>query len=370
VLLAVLVLLVVGIRVAADPLATRAARRVIAHLDDYQGTVAAVHISFFPPGSTVDGLKLFERRARDGAPPILYVEHAASRVGWRRLLHGVVEVDQRVTGMKITLEKPLNRQSVARAERVARSLPRLLRQLPRARLDRMELSDGELLFVDTSQPGRPRVWLHDLTMVAENLVTRPLLAGHRNATAVVRGRVQRSGTLASRVSFPQGGSALTFNVRMALEGLETAELHDLLAPRTDLQAPKGKVSTYAFIQARDGTLSGWVRPILTGVEVTPAHQGFTDRVKAWLADKSVELFSDDDDDHRRGGQERLDKTIPIHGRLDPDRSLADNLTDVMQRSIWQAVKQALPGGKDEHPQDEHPHKGTGPQHGRRAPARR
>jgi hypothetical protein len=360
VLAAVLALLVVGIRLAADPLATGATRRVLAGLDDYQGTVRRVHVRFFPPGSTVDGLKLFERGARGDGAPLLYVEHAESRVAWRPLLHGVVEVGQRVAGMKMTLARPINRQSIERGERLVRSIPRLLRQWPRAKLDRMELSDGELLLIDTGEPGHPRLWLHDLSMVAENLVTRPPLAGRRPATAVMKGQVQRSGALATRVSFPQGGSALTFDVRMALEGLETAELHDLLAPRTDLQAPEGGMSTYASIQARDGTLSGWVRAILTGVEITPAHQGFADRVKAWLADKSVELFSDHDDRH---GGERLDKTVPVRGRLDPHRSVTSSLAEVMQRSMWEAVKQSLPGGKDEHPKQ-------APQHGRRAPNRR
>jgi hypothetical protein len=81
VVLGVLVLLVIAVRLAADPLATRAARRTLAGLDDYQGTVAGVHVSFLPPGSVVHQLKLNQRGARAGQHPLLYVDEISSRVG-------------------------------------------------------------------------------------------------------------------------------------------------------------------------------------------------------------------------------------------------------------------------------------------------
>ena len=342
------VLLVFGlvIRLVADPLAAKATRRALAGMDEYLGTFERVHVTFFPPGSVIEGLKLVDKDAPRGQPPALYVERATSVAAWRQALRGDMVVNQRITGMKATFARPFNAQLVKRVEQLSRKVPDLLRQLPRARVERMELSDGELLFIDTSQPEKPRLWLHGLRAVTTNMVTRPDMDGGRPLQSTLSGRVQRSGRLWSQLSVPQGGSALTFDMRTALEGLALSELHGFLKARTDLHAPRGTLSTYARVDAERGRLSGWMRAAMDDVEIRPAkgkEDEPADRLKAWLADKSVELLSDDDKGQEDGGPGKLATTVPIRGRIDPQRSLLASLGTVLQSSFSQALRQAMPG---------------------------
>jgi hypothetical protein len=164
----------------------------------------------------------------------------------------------------------------------------------------------------------------------------------------MRGRIQRSGSFTSRVSIPQPIDDVTFDLRAAMTGLALSDLHDMLAARTDLQAAGGKMSSYVALSAKDGRLSGWMRPVMDDVEVRAATPDFGDRVKAWLADKSVELFSDEKQD----GRERFAQTIPIKGRIDPDRPLLASLGEVLRstasEAISQTTKKAVTGaGRDE-----------------------
>jgi hypothetical protein len=352
VVLGVLVLLIIAIRLAADPLAERAARRTLAGLDDYRGTVGKVHVSFFPPGSVVHQLKLTERGAPAGQEPLLYVREIRSQVLGGRLLRGALEVNQRISGAKLVVASPFDRshleRQIDRAERLARRIPHLLRVLPSAKVDRMELVDGELLLVDTSQAERPRMWLHDIAMTTTNMATRARAAGGAPMVSEMRGRIQRSGSFTSRISIPQPIDDVTFDLRAAMTGLALSDLHDMLAARTDLQAKAGKMSSYVALSAKDGRLSGWMRPVMDDVEVRAATPDFGDRVKAWLADKSVELFSDEKQD----GRERFAQTIPIRGRIDPDRPLLASLGEVLRstasEAISQTTKKAVTGaGRDE-----------------------
>jgi hypothetical protein len=337
VVLGVLLLLVIAVRLAADPLATRAARRTMAGLDDYQGTVAGVHVIFLPPGSVVHQLKLNQRGARAGQQPLLYVDEISSRVVGSRLLHGALELNQRMSGAKVTLATPLDRshidEAVTRAERLARRIPHLLRVLPSAKVDRMELVDGELLLIDSSQDEHPRLWIHDIAMTTTNMVTRAGLAGGAPMISEMRGRIQRSGSFTSRLSIPQPIRDVTFDMRAAMTGLALSDLHDFMASRTDLKADKGKMSSYMALAAKDGRLSGWMRPVMDNVEVASATPDFGDRVKAWLADKSVKLFSDEKQD----GRERFAETIPIKGRIDPDRPVLASLTDIVRSTMSEAA---------------------------------
>jgi hypothetical protein len=347
VLLGVLVLLVLAVRLVADPLAERAARRTLAGLDAYRGTVSSVHVSFLPPGSVVHQLKLIERDAPAGREPLLFVQEMRSQVVGSRLLRGALEMNQWISGAKLVVASPFDRahleRQVERAERLARRIPHLLRVLPSAKVDRMELVDGELLLVDTSHAEHPRIWLHDVAMTTTNMVTRARLAGGTPLVSQLRGRIQRSGTFTGRLSIPQPIEDVTFDLRAAMTGLALADLHDVLASRTDLQAPGGKMSSYVALSAKDGRLSGWMRPVMDDVEVRAATPEFGDRVKAWLADKSAELFSDEKQD----GRERMAQTIPIKGHIDPDRpllaSVAEVLRDTTSEAIAKTAKKAVTG---------------------------
>jgi hypothetical protein len=346
VVLGVLVLLVLAVRLAADPLAAAMARRGLAELDGYDGNVARVHVTFVPPGSVINRLKVTARDARPAQEPLLYVERVESRVAVAPLFRGVVQLSQKVEGAKLTVASPLDRQSLERLDHLIRRIPRLLRISPQARVADMELTQGELLFIDTGRPERPRLWIHDLGVEARDLVTRPGLAQGRPMVMSMSGRVQRSGVLASRLSIPQPqGHAPSFDWRLALSRLSLQELHDQLAPRTGVKADQGTLDTYAAITARDGRLGGWMRPVMQNVELAPADRDLGDRVKAWLADKTVDLFAED----KPAGGERLARTIPIHGQIDPDRPIYASVLEVLQRSMKDALaattKSAL-GGED------------------------
>jgi hypothetical protein len=335
---------IVLVRLLADPLAVLATRRALARVDGFRGTVAHVHIGFFPPVTVVEGLKLAERDAPAGRTPTLFVRHAVSRVDVSRLLRGAVVIDQKIADTKLVLPVGGERELIDRTEAALRALPRLLAPLPRARIARMSIEHGEALIAIEGQPGRPRFWLHAMDVVAKNLVTEPR-RGDVPMTASFHGKAQRTGEVAAALTLPlpQSPRAPSLELRFALEGLAARELYSFLKPRTGVEAPTGTVSIYSHIEVDRGAISGWMRPVLTNVEVTAAEDDLGDRVKAWLVDKSVELFEANENNEEKG-----DKTIvPIRGHFDPDRSAFANLMAVAQRSLKATFAGLVPGKPDE-----------------------
>lgn len=332
--LGVLVAVVVLVRVLLDPIATRVTRKGLDDLKGFRGDFERVHVTLFGPGYTITRLKLTEEPVPDDGKkaPIFYAERVHVGVAWRQLLHGRLVASARVVEPKISIiergEKP-KKEEPKRAPDLSRQLGEVIP----FELARLEIVRGELLYRDLTAPRHPELWVHRLEAAAENLPTRAKLADGRPATLTASGEVGRSGALTLFVTADPFASPLEFGGRFELRGLRVAELHDFIAPKTQLQAPKGTLDLFAEFQSKDGRIRGGVKPVLKNVEVRQAEPGFFAKVKAWFADEAVETASD-----RVPGRNAVAGVVPIEGRLvEPDVQLWPAVFGVVRNAFVEGL---------------------------------
>ena len=110
---------------------------------------------------------------------------------------------------------------------------------------------------------------------------------------------------------------LEFAGECAVKGWKVAELFDLIEPATDLQTPEGTLDVFTEFKSAGGMITGGVKPVLKNVKVRPTEDDFGNKLKAWVADKGLRLFSD-----RVPDRNAVATVVPIKGRLDdPDIQL-------------------------------------------------
>ena len=80
------------------------------------------------------------------------------------------------------------------------AVPDALRKMAPFDIDRIEIHDGELVFVDMSKPAKPEIWLSELEVSIENVASRAGMAEGRPVLLTARAKVQRSGEMALFVS--------------------------------------------------------------------------------------------------------------------------------------------------------------------------
>jgi hypothetical protein len=244
----------------------------------------------------------------------------------RALLAGHTTVRLRLDGPKLIV---LAKRSKFQLPDVAGALAKLVP----ARVERVEIRGGEVVYRDRIDAGHPELWLHGLELAAENLTTRASLAGGRPATVSAHGTLGRSGTLSAFVSANLFARELDFAGNLAVRGWRVAELYALVEPATKLQTPRGTLDVYAEWKARDGAISGGVKPVLKNVEVRPTESSFGNKLKAWLADRGLHLFSD-----HVPGRNATATVIPIEGRLDhPDLQLWPTVIGVVRNAFVEGV---------------------------------
>jgi len=333
----VLVSLLLLIRLVLDPLAAHYTQKGLDGMPDYQGEFERVHVTLLPPGYMIQKLKLTEE-LRDGPAhePFLYAEHAHVGLSGRDLLHGHLVARVRIDDPKITIVK----RAPSPEEKKPPAVPspsEQLRKMPELRVTRVEIRGGELAYKDLTAKNHPQIWLHHLQLAVENFATRPELGGGRPITVDGRGKLGKSGDLTLFVSADPWTKGLTFAGRVAVKGLQTAELYDIIEAGTNLHAPEGTIDVLAEFEAHDGVITGGVRPVLKNVKVKPDDGSFGTRLKAWAADKALNLFSD-----RVPDRNAVATTIPIKGRItDPHAQLMPTVMGVVRNAFVEGVTESF-----------------------------
>lgn len=322
--------LLVVIRLILDPIATYFTRRQLHNADGIDGDLQRVHVTIFPPGYEVRRLKIVQSPSGNWKEPLFYAERAQVRVDWRRLFHAELAASLRVDDPKIIVEK---RAPAPKQKTDLPDIRAILEKITPARVNRIEVRNGEFLFRDLTAAQHPEIWVHKIELAMENLATREKLAHGEPATVAASAKLGRSGDITLFVSGVPFARQLDFAGNLALRGWKVAELYDLEEPSTGLQTPKGTLDLFIEFKARDGAISGGVKPVLKNVEVHPTKSTVGNRLKAWVADKALHLFSD-----RVPGRNAMATVIPIEGRLDqPDIQIWPTVLGVIRNAFVEGI---------------------------------
>jgi uncharacterized protein DUF748 len=326
ILVASLALLVVAIRVLLDPIAAYVTRRELGRSEALRGDFARVHVTVFPLGYEITRFKLVPRALPTWSEPLFYADRVEAGVELHALLHGHTTARLRLDGPKlVVLAKKTKFQLPDVADALSHVMP--------ARIERLEIRGGEVVYRDRNGDDHLELWFHDLELAAENLTTRRSLAGGRPATVSARGLLGRSGRLAGFVSADLFARQLDFAGNLLLKGLRVAELYDIVEPSTKLQTPRGTLDLYAEWKARNGAISGGVKPVLKDVEAQPTNDTLANKLKAWVADRGLHLFAD-----RVPGRNAVATVVPIEGKLDaPDLQLWPTVIGVVRNAFVEGV---------------------------------
>jgi hypothetical protein len=333
--LGVVATVVILVRLLLDPIAAHYTRRGLDQSDSTRGDFDRVHVTLFPPGYEIRRLKIVERTDRHWRQPLFYAERVKATVDLGRLLHREVRARVRVDEPKIIVTaKP---GPSGKPPSGPPDLAPMLRQILPARMDRLEIRGGEFLFRDLAMPRHPEIWVHHIELAAENLATRKKLEGGQPATLSAAAELGRSGKVSLFVSAEPFAQPLEFAGRLEERGWRVTELYDLLEPATKLQATKGTLDVLVAWKSREGRITGGVKPILKDVEVKPTDDSFGDKLKAWLVDKGLHLFSD-----RVPGRDAVATVIPIEGRLTgPDVEVWPTIFGIVRNAFVEGVSSSF-----------------------------
>ncbi|HVZ31172.1 MAG TPA: DUF748 domain-containing protein, partial [Polyangiaceae bacterium] len=259
----VIAAILICVRVLLDPLAAHFTRKALHEANGIDGRLASVHVGIFPPRYTIYDLKVIEAPGGNWDHPLLDADDVRLDLNWRRLVHGLISAQMRVDAPKIHYTNYQKAQAAPPKPKPKIPNPRVeLSQLIPARVDRIEVRDGEFLFRDATLPGKPAIGLHRIEVAAENVATRRRLSSGQPATVSMSALLGQSGAVRAFVSSDLFAKSLTAAGNAELRGWHVAELYAFEEPTTKLETTHGTIDLFAEFKIENKVISGGVKPVL------------------------------------------------------------------------------------------------------------
>jgi hypothetical protein len=258
---------------------------------------------------------------------------------FKELLRGnvVADVDLDAPALALVSAKAqAKKREVAETKEVGRGLE----DLAPFRIDRLQVKDGTLVWIDATEAERPRLRLHGIEGTLENFASRKALSANEPTVLAARATLQKTGEVSVFATADPLAKKLTFAGQGRLEDLRIAELSHLVATKSDVTPNEGKLDLTVRFKAEDGVISGGVRPFLEEGGTRPSKDGLGPALKSLLADTALEIFEGD----RGGGKDAVATTIPIRGTVDdPKAQPVPTILGILRNAFVRGLADSLSG---------------------------
>lgn len=336
VVLGVLAVLLIGARIALDPIATHFTQKGLDGLSGYKGTFKNVSVSLLPLSYTIEELRLVQ----DGTPveeAVLYVQELKATAKWTDLLRLRLVASARATHAHFrmllgTTDAPPEVKKAAKegAEELQRNdldISKTLDAIIPFRVDRFELHDSEVTLTDATDAKKPKIWLNDIEFVAENIATRDELDQRAPLMLTGRATVQKTGVLKLLVVADILDEKPAFTGQAQLIGLNLESLYQWAASKAGL-SPHGTIDVFVNLNSAKGSLGGDVKVLAKNIKVDPLEGKFSNSVKAAAANAAFNILKDE----AKG--EAVGTKLPLRGALDkPDPQIWPTVLGVLRNAF-------------------------------------
>lgn len=267
-----LVVVLLAVRIAANPIAATSTQRALDDLTGYDGTFASVNVSFFPPAYGIHDLQL----VHDG-DTLVFIESLDARVDWKTLFRGRLRGDVVAQHAKFTLD--LQRNDIDFTSALDEVVP--------FKLDRFSLRDSEIELIG----GDTKLRVKDVAFTVENLdENAPLLMAGR-------GRVANAGVLSLFfvADILDGKPAISGQAQ--LSGLQLESLADWAKAKAGV-SPRGTLFLGVNVNTVKTNVTGDVEIIAWDVKVDGLLESLLGDIKAGIANIAFKVLADEGENRR------------------------------------------------------------------------
>ncbi len=324
-LIAVLVVLVllIGIRLALPSVTRHYINNSLADMGDYRGHVSDVDLALWRGAYVLKELDVV--KIEDEVPvPFFRVTAIDLSVNWPALLNGAIVAT--VAFSRPELHFVDTPSDVAQAG-TGTDWRDALQQLLPIRIDRLEIVQGQLHFHNFQSQPPVHLVLNELNGQFTNLSNADRSEGEVRADYSLEGRVLDSASASAQGYLDPLGDFRNFELDLRVTGVDLTRITDFTEAYGNFDIESGEGDFFMELQADDGQLSGYARPVLDNVAILDlsedADEGLLSAAWEALVAALGQIF-------RNQPEDRIASDIDISGSLDDQ--------DV---SAWQAFVSIL-----------------------------
>ncbi len=299
----------------------------------YSGHVEKVHLALWRGAYEVRGIEIRQLDS-DSQDPLFQAPTMEISVLWSALLDGRVVARVKAFQPRINFA-PGHAGHAAQTGKGANWIETLKKLAP-MRIDRFETVDGQMHYQDFFRDPKLDLSLSHVNAVATNLSNREdAQRRDRAATLQLHAVAVDQADVSLDLKLDPFAPKPDFDLRARLIRLDVTRLRDFLRAYTVVDPKRGTLDVVTELDARDGGVSGYVKPLFHDLELLRVeHLDEEKDPLHFVVDAVGSLFNLI---FQNQSKEQLATVIPIQGRLDsPGVDVWATLANIVRNAVEKA----------------------------------
>ncbi len=330
IILAVVVAVLVGVRLALPTIVTNAVNARLASMGDYHGRIDDIDLALWRGAYRVHGLRIAKDDVR---VPLLDAPVMRVKTEWGELLRGGIVA--RVVFESPTVHFVDGRSSADSQSGRGVDWRDKLEELVPTRIDAVEIHDGTVVFHNFVSDPPVDLRATQVRATIENLTNVRDEAGERVAHLVARGDLLDGADMEAEARFDPFGRLDAFELAVRVTGIDLTHANDLMRAYSGFDVESGRGEFVMELEASEGKLSGYAKPLFHDLRVFGKRDLAKNPLRiAWeaLAQGVVTIF-------KNHAEDQFATRVSISGTLDDKRiSTLDAVGGILRNAFVEAFK--------------------------------
>lgn len=312
--LAIVVIVLVAIRLALPSIVKNYLNRKMDRMGEYHGQVADVGIHLWRGAYSLEGLRI-DKVSGKVPVPLFSAQHIDISLSWHALSHGVLRGKVELDRASLNFVDGGGKAEGQTGKGV--DWRQQLEHMVPIRLDELTVRDSQISFHNFVSHPPVDLTMTDVNGTVTNLSNAERRGGRRVADLQVTAKVLQSAPLDGKASFdPLAAKQVDFTFALRVTDIELKRLNDFARAYAKLDFAGGHGDFVMQLDARDGQLDGYAKPLLHDVQIFSWKQDVEEEHKNPLHVAYEAIAQGITDIFKNHDKDQFATRVPIRGRLD------------------------------------------------------
>jgi hypothetical protein len=335
IIISVIALILVGAIIALPYYVRKLINTELAEIDPYYGHIDDVDVWLITGAYTLDNLVIVKKDAGGKVEPFIEIPKSWLSIEWKSLLRGRIAGKVRLTEPEFNFVFAENYTQTGKET----NWVDLVKDLMPIEINRFSIENGQVSTTYTGKGQRLEAEFNHLEleiMNIRNIVDKnDPLPSHIYATAtspLYKGNFVFTADANLLKKFPDMDYDAQF------EQVELVTLNPLLKHETGMDFESGTLDLYSEMLIKDGTLDGYVKPVLTNVTIFKPKEekrGIVNAIKELIAEGAQEVLEN----------KKYNSTatnMPVQGSVkDVESEFWPILINMIRHAYWDAITKRI-----------------------------
>jgi Domain of Unknown Function (DUF748) len=335
--LGVIVVLLVGLRLALPSIVLREMNSRLMALESYDGHVDDIDLALWRGAYRIDGIRIDKTGAKHDTP-FFSADRIDLSVEWRSLLHGKLVAEGTFFHPNLNLISSKDKQQAQLGTEV--NWAQRFEDLFPFRFNTVRAHDATVTFRAPGIRTEDALKAQGVEVRVTNL-TNVVEAGRETfAQFHVDGRVFKNGTANIDGSLDPNAPKPTFDVNLTVKNTHLPDVNPWLRQYIKADAEAGDFELYMELAAADGRFKGYAKPVMRDVNIYSSEEPEKNPLKRlWegIVDLAAKVLENEETD-------QVAARIPIAGTIEnPKTGIVATIASVLRNAFVAAFARSLEG---------------------------